>query len=105
MYEKDEFRIDLAREFRANPYGSHSPDLEYLLQIMLRPSMQPFHILIEVTPCALWELALVNPGTAQEPQRLEVVFDSLEDAEWYVFKDRWERLTGTPLEIEGPDER
>jgi hypothetical protein len=29
-----------------------------------------------------------------------LTFDSLEAAEWEVFKRRWEALAGSPLEIE-----
>ena len=42
MYTFDASRIDLAEEFKANPFGEHSPDLQYLLNLMRLPNDQPY---------------------------------------------------------------
>ncbi len=34
MYRFDASRLDLAREYKARPFGEHSPDLQYLLNLM-----------------------------------------------------------------------
>src|SRR2546423_1332909 len=41
MYRFDKSRLDLAREFKTNPFGEHSPDLQYLLHIMRQPGRAP----------------------------------------------------------------
>jgi hypothetical protein len=34
VYRFDPSRLDLAREYKARPFGEHSPDLQYLLNLM-----------------------------------------------------------------------
>jgi N,N-dimethylformamidase len=100
MYEIDPSRIDLAQEFRARPYGEHSPDLQALLNLMRRPRDQPFHVLVATVGGERWTLALMHPGAKGPPQLTNTVFTSLEEAEWHVFKLRWQALTGREPPIE-----
>jgi N,N-dimethylformamidase len=100
MYRLDSSRIDLAREFRANPFGEHSPDLQYLLNRMRDPGQDPFHVLIVERPGEKWRLATLVKGARCAPEPTEVVFTTLEEAEWYVFRLRWEKMTGHGLPIE-----
>ena len=67
MYEIDPNRIDLAKEFKANPYGEHSPDLQYLLNLMRRPGDQPYHLLVITEPFRRWTLAVNDPGIRGRP--------------------------------------
>jgi hypothetical protein len=94
MYTFDKTRLDLAREFRANPFGQHSPDLQYLLNLMRTPSDKPFHVLLVDKMGERWTLGLMQPGGRQAPQRTNVVFTDLKEAEWHVFKLRWAELAG-----------
>ena len=100
MYDIDPSRIELAEEFKARPYGEHSPDLQYLLNLMRQPRAQPFHVLVMTAPGAQWTLAVMQPGAPAPPQLTNTVFTSLEAAEWHVFKLRWQALTGQELPIE-----
>jgi len=54
MHRFDKSRLDLAREFKANPFGKHGPDLQYLLHIMRQPGV------ISFTSC--WWTAQVSAG-------------------------------------------
>jgi hypothetical protein len=100
MYQVDPSRIDLAREFKANPYGEHSPDLQYLLNVMRKPGDQPFHQLVMTEPFRRWTLAVQDPTNPGPPRLTNQVFDKLEEAEWQVFKLRWKALTGEDLPID-----
>ena len=100
MYEIDPSRIELAREFKARPYGEHSPDLQYLLNLMRKPRDQPFHVLVTSPAGEQWTLALMEPGAPAAPKLTNTVFTSLEAAEWHVFKLRWQALTGQELPID-----
>jgi N,N-dimethylformamidase len=100
VYRFDKRRLDLAREFRANPYGEHSPDLQYLLNLMRTPGREPFHVLLIDRPGERWTLAVMQPGGRTAPQPTNVVFTSLEEAEWHIFKLRWAGLAGEELEID-----
>jgi N,N-dimethylformamidase len=99
MYEFDKSRLDLAQEFKNNPYGQHSPDLQYLLNLMRRPTADPFHVLVVTKPGQQWTLATVEPGATSSPQLTNRDFAKLEDAEWHVFRIRWERLAGEECPI------
>ncbi len=94
MYDIDPKRIGLAAEFKARPYGEHSPDLQYLLNLMRKPRGEPFHVLVVTVPGEQWTLALMEPGAPAPPKLTNTVFTSLEEAEWHVFKLRWQALTG-----------
>lgn len=100
MYEFDPSRIDLAREFRARPYGEHSPDLQYLLNLMHKPRAGPFYMLVMTEPYRRWTLAVKEAGTLEPPRLTNTVFESPEEAEWHVFRLRWEEMSGEALEID-----
>jgi N,N-dimethylformamidase len=100
MYTIDSQRLDLAREFKAKPFGEHSPDLQYLLNLMRAPANMPFHVLVMTEPHRRWTLAAMSPGAAAPPRLTNTVFTSLEAAEWHVFKLRWKALSGEDLTID-----
>lgn len=107
MYQFDPARLDLAREFRRRPFGEHSPDLQALLNVMRSTTPGGWHVLVMTRPHAQWTLARMVEqlgGRPALPQLTNVTFDSLEAAEWAMFRLRWEALSGAPLAIdEGPD--
>jgi hypothetical protein len=100
MIQFDKTRVDLAREFRANPFGEHSPDLQYLLNIMRTPGKDPFHVLLVDKMGERWTLATKEPGTRTPPRRTNVVFTDLKEAEWHVFRLRWAALAGEECPVE-----
>ena len=100
MYRFDKSRLDLAREFKAKPWGEHSPDLQYLLNLMRRPGPEPFHVLLIDKAGERWTLATLEPGGRSPPRPTNVVFTDLREAEWYVFKLRWAKLAGEELPLE-----
>jgi hypothetical protein len=100
MFQFDPSRTDLAAEFKARPYGEHSADLQYLLNLMRLPAERPFYMLVATEPHRRWTLAVKQPGTLEPPRLTNTVFTSLEEAEWEVFKLRWKALGGSELELD-----
>jgi len=100
MYSFDKSRLDLAREFRANPFGEHSPDLQYLLNLMRAPGGEAFPVLLIEEAGARWKLAMLEPGGKAPPRPTNMVFTDLKEAEWHVFKLRWAALAGEELPLE-----
>jgi hypothetical protein len=100
MFQIDPKRVDLAREFKARPYGEHSPDLQFVLNVMRQPRNEEFPVLVMTRPHAQWTLARMQPGAKAPPKLTNMVFDRLEDAEWYVFRLRWKKLTGQDCPVE-----
>jgi hypothetical protein len=98
MYGFDKTRLDLAREFKANPFGEHRPDLQYLLHIMRRPVPgEPHWVLLPRQWGQSWTLAVMEPGGRSPPRPTNTVFTDLAQAEWHVFKLRWAELAGEEL--------
>jgi len=103
VYRFDPARRDLAHEFRNRPFGEHSPDLQYLLNLMRSSAPGGWYVLVMTRPHAQWTLARMveqPDGRPALPQLTNTTFDSLEAAEWAVFKLRWEALAGAPLDLE-----
>ena len=94
----DPTRLDLAAEFRARPFGRHSPELQALLDVMRRAENCQNLILVSISP-GRWVLGERLPDF-QPPRLFEAeVFDSLEAGEWAAFRRRWHALTGRELEL------
>ncbi len=87
----------LVEEFKRNPIGHHSPDLQRLLTRMRGAPMADKYCLVVIKPNREWQLAKTT-GVAGKPLKmLERRFTSMADAEWFVFRQRWNALTGETL--------
>ena len=96
----DKARLDLAREFRARPFGGHSVELQQLLHLMRSGPIEGRHFLYMTKPHAEWTLARMSDDAPLRPVLVGPVFTDLEAAEWHVFKLRWRDLTGDALAID-----
>ena len=99
MFKIDPSRLDVAREFKAKPFGEHSPELQYVLNHMRTRQTPDFACLIMTDPGKRWVLAY-QPTGGGVPTMTNQTFDRLEDAEWHVFKLRWKDITGQDLPID-----
>jgi hypothetical protein len=97
----DPDRLDLVEEFRKKPKGPHGEELQKLLHRMrwsgdLESSGR--YVLVVKEPNRRWVLARL-PRERGKPIEFiaNQVFTSLAEAEWEVFKRRWEALTGKSL--------
>ncbi len=95
----DPTRLDLLAAFRANPRGPHAPELQRLVNRLRTGPMRGKYVVVCTRPHREWTLVQL-PGRRGETVDLlpECVFTSLADAEWAVFKRRWEEATGAPLD-------
>ena len=87
----------LIEEFRANPIGHHSPELQQLLNKLRGGPMKDKFCLVVTKPNREWQLAKTSGEPGKPVKTLKQKFTSLEDAEWYVFKKRWKAMTGETL--------
>ena len=88
----------LIDEFKRNPIGHHSPALQRLLNRMRGAPMADKFCLIVVKPNREWQLAKTSGVRGKPLQLLAQRFTSMAAAEWYVFRQRWQALTGVTLE-------
>ncbi len=99
MVEIDTSRNDLVEEFRRTPVGRHSADLRYLLNRMRTAPELPNYVLICTVPQREWLLATKAPGRGTPVEIVEGhVFTDPNEAEWQVFKLRWQALTGEAID-------
>jgi hypothetical protein len=100
------FRIDptqrgLAAEFKKHPYGPHSGELQRLLNLMRAQRLPGRYALLTIVPHRQWALLRLGEARGGQPEIVEGVrYFSPEEAEWDVFKRRWQDLTGQPLDME-----
>lgn len=102
----DATRLDLAREFRDAPKGPHSPELQKIVHRMRWSGAGGRWCIVPLEPGRLWMLALLPEKRRGEIRTFpEKSFTSINDAEWHVFKIRWQVLTGQALPDELDDPR
>lgn len=98
MYEIDPSRLDLVREFQNHPLGPHSAELQAVLIKMRGMPIANKYCLIVAKPHQTWLLARMT-GEPLRPEPVPgYVFSSIEEAEWTIFKLRWQELTGDDLD-------
>ncbi|MER9663911.1 hypothetical protein [Mesorhizobium sp. M0159] len=98
-------RSDLVREFLAAPFGRHSAELRFILDVMRSQPVAGKWFTVMTKPYSewralRWSLDLPMRVAETAPGR----FQSREDVERWVFKQRWGHLIGAlPLQ-EGEDD-
>src|SRR5262245_58703607 len=98
MYKIDPTDLRLAREFKQNPVGRHSPDLQRLLRTFRGEPVAGKYALLCTRPNREWMLIELS-GQKGKPPKLhpDRMYSDLAQAEWDVFKLRWKRYTGSDL--------
>lgn len=106
QFEIDPSRLDLAQEFRKSPKGPHSAELQKIVHRMRWSGAGGRYCIVPVEPGRRWMLALLPEKRGGPIQTFpETSFTSINDAEWHVFKIRWQALTGSSLPEDLDDER
>lgn len=93
--------IPLALEFKARPFGVHSPMLQALLDRLrvIHPDCDKL-LLVCTRTCEQWALGRMSGTPLTVTLDSSPRFSSLEEAEWYVFRLRWKHLTQRDLPVE-----
>lgn len=89
----DPTRHDLVAEFNADPHALHSDDLALLVGLLRTSEKLPRLVLLTAGPGGPWALAEVPAKRGEAPRSLPgATFETLADAERYVFALRWAAL-------------
>ena len=90
-----------AAEFKANPLGSSSPGLQRVMNVLRGGPKSGKYVLIVREPFRRWVLGQLPAKRGQPVRILEHhEFTDLAEAEWAIFKLRWQANTGLDLEQE-----
>ena len=90
----------LAQEFRAQPYGRHSAELQRVLNRMRSEPFAGRHVLVQEHKGAPYRLARLGPTPIDPISYTGDTFVTLAEAEWAVFNLRGRSLFGRDLAIE-----
>jgi len=94
----DPTQLEPVREFWARPIGHHSAALEAVLSVLRSAPVAGKHCLICVLPHREWGLGRLSGVRGIPPARIDGPrFTSIDDAERYIFRLRWEAETGCTL--------
>ncbi len=100
-YVIDSTRLDLVREFKANPLGPHSVELQRIVTRLRSERSAGHYVLVARVPHREWVLGKLSGKRGVDLTLLDNhVFTSIVDAEWTVFKLRWEAVTGQAIDID-----
>ena len=95
-----EHMVELASEFKKTPYGSHSEDLQHLLNIMRGAPIPGKYILYMPDSNLTYIIAKHNTEPPYEPILTDMKFKNFEEAEWPVFCLRFNEMFGFDPEEE-----
>jgi hypothetical protein len=100
------YRIDpvkdlpLAKEFRANPIGHHSANLQCILNLFRGEPLEGKYVLVCTKPHKEWQLGILSGVRGKAVELLKGrLYTELKEAEWDVFKRRWHAATGQELSL------
>lgn len=104
MHKMDASRLDLARQFRDKPFGPHGTELQKVLKILRWDPIDDRIIAVQPQRGGAWQLAR-NVGRKGQP--IEIFegpgYATPAEAQWAIFRRRWERHTGQALNLEGDE--
>lgn len=103
MDSVDPSRLDLAAEFKASPSGPHSQDLQHLLKLLRWEPATHRYVATQLQSDGPWFLALTGPKRTPVKIYNAISFESETQANWTVFRKRWQQKTGDWLQL-GPDD-
>lgn len=104
MHRVDPERLDLAREFKTNPTGPHSPDLQKVLKLLRWGTLSDRFLVVRPRHEGPWFLART---TGPKGHPIEIFrsrgFATQAEAHWALFRQRWQQQTGQALVLDEAD--
>ena len=90
----------LAHEFRANPHGRHSAELQRVLNQMRSEPFDGHYVLVQEHKGMPYRLAQLGATPSDPISYTGDTFVTLAEAEWAVFKLRWRRHFGSDAPLD-----
>ena len=102
-YQINKTDVKYAEEFRNNLYQNnyyHSPSLQRILNLFRSGPKKGKYVIVKLNNKKIWHLGILPENRGQKIKIYKkIYFESLLDAEWYVFKKRWKKHFGKELRI------
>jgi N,N-dimethylformamidase len=105
MHSIDSARLDLAMQYKRNPFGPYSDELQKVLKIMHWSDIHKRFITVQPQANGAWYLGCTCGGRGVSLDvYMDHAYDDIGQARWAVFRKRWQQLTGSlPIIDEGDD--
>ncbi|RZP25448.1 MAG: hypothetical protein EVA28_01580 [Candidatus Actinomarinales bacterium] len=87
-----EYLLELAKEFKETPFGTHSEDLQHLLNIMRGAPIPGKYMIYMPDSNKTYIIAQHDTNPPYEPVLTDMQFNNFIDAEWPVFCLRFEEM-------------
>ena len=100
MYRIDPARADLAREYKARPYGPHSAELQKVLLILRWGSVRGKTVILASRSERAWRLGKMGPKRGTPMQEVGPAYMTAAEASWACFRARWQETTGQECPVE-----
>jgi hypothetical protein len=84
-------------EFKNTPIGHHSPGLQRILTLFRGEPMAGKYVLVCTKPYKEWMLGQLTGVRGERIRMTNQVFHSINEAEWFVFKQRWAKYANETL--------
>jgi hypothetical protein len=84
-------------EFKKTPIGHHSPGLQRVLNLFRGEAMAGKYVLICTKPHKEWMLGQLTGVRGERIRMTNQTFTSIDEAEWFVFKQRWAKYANETL--------
>jgi hypothetical protein len=98
MYQIDPSRSDLVEEFKRNPGGPYSRELNLVVNRLRIGPLEERTIIVCTKRGREWTLAKMPTVRGAKMELYEdLVFDDYSAAAWEVFRMRWKTVTGVAL--------
>lgn len=96
-------RMDLVIEYRNSIRGPYSLALQQILDKMRTTPLKGRFVILIKKPFTEFQLAQLSGIRGSNPEIVKgVIYKSIAEAEWDIFKRRWFLLTGIKVTVEDP---
>lgn len=105
MHEIDPTRLDLAEQYKRNPFGPYDEELQKVLRLMHWDAAEDCFMAVQIEVGGAWYLARTRGGKGVALDvYLEDPYDEAGAVRWAVFRKRWQQRTGTLPVVDAGDE-
>ena len=105
MQTVDPRRLDLAAEYKSNPFGPYGAELQKLLMLLHWDHAEDRFIAVQMESGGPWSLARTRGGRGVPMELyLSHQFTDAAEVRWAIFRKRWQQRTGELPVVDPGDE-
>lgn len=104
MHSVDAHRLDLAAEYKGDPFGPYSEELQKILKILHWSDVTDRYLAVQPFRDGPWVLGRTRGGRGESLDLyMEQSYATVAEVRWAVFQKRWQLATGVLPLVDGED--